>query len=56
MQCSFQQIGLPLDYTKVPLLCVLEPFLSANHLIVTPYVRIHVLDRSTNFRAAESLY
>jgi hypothetical protein len=32
--CS--QIGLTRDRQKVPLLCVLEPFLARNELIVTP--------------------
>lgn len=35
------QIGLPLDYKKVPTLCVLEPFLAGNRLIVTPCVGSH---------------
>lgn len=30
------QIGLSLDKQKVPLLCILEPFLAGNQLIVTP--------------------
>lgn len=33
-----QQIGLTPDKQKVPLLCVLDPFLASNSLIVTPYV------------------
>ncbi|KAJ3525116.1 hypothetical protein NMY22_g10710 [Coprinellus aureogranulatus] len=32
---AFEEIGLPTDRSKVPLLCVLEPFLAAE-LIVTP--------------------
>lgn len=32
------QIGLPRNKLQVPLLCVLEPFLASNHLIVTPSV------------------
>ena len=31
------QIGLPLDRQRVPLLCILDPFLAANQLVVTPY-------------------
>jgi len=31
-------MGLPRDEGKVPLLCVLEPFLAGNQLIVTPIV------------------
>ena len=30
------QIGLSLDKQKVPLLCVMEPFLARNALVVTP--------------------
>ena len=30
------QIGLSMDKSKVPLLCILEPFLAGNQLIVTP--------------------
>lgn len=33
--CS--QIGLSLNKQKVPLLCILEPFLAGNQLLVTPY-------------------
>jgi coenzyme A diphosphatase NUDT7 len=33
---TISQIGLPPDPQKVPLLCILEPFLAGNHLIVTP--------------------
>ena len=35
---TFTQIGLSLDKRKVPLLCILEPFLARNQLIVYPYV------------------
>jgi coenzyme A diphosphatase NUDT7 len=38
------QIGLSPDRDKVPLLCILEPFLVGNHLIVTPYVHPSVRD------------
>ncbi|KAG8683633.1 hypothetical protein FRC09_015948 [Ceratobasidium sp. 395] len=31
-------IGLPIDKRRIPLLCILEPFLSGNNLIVTPVV------------------
>lgn len=30
------QIGLPRDKDKLPLLCVLEPFLAGNEVLVTP--------------------
>jgi len=35
---AFEEIGLPKNEAKIPLLCVLEPFLSGNQLIVTPVV------------------
>ncbi|KIM38741.1 hypothetical protein M413DRAFT_52300, partial [Hebeloma cylindrosporum] len=41
---AFEEIGLPHDWTKVPLLCVLEPFLAAE-LIVTPVV-VLILDNT----------
>ncbi|KAF8523974.1 NUDIX hydrolase domain-like protein [Hysterangium stoloniferum] len=40
---AFEEIGLPLDKNKVPLLCILEPFLAGNNVIVTPVV-VLVLD------------
>ncbi|KAI0722498.1 NUDIX hydrolase domain-like protein [Earliella scabrosa] len=42
---AFEEIGLPLDYQRVPTLCVLEPFLAGNRLIVTPVV-VLILDNS----------
>ena len=30
------QIGLSVDKSKVPLLCVLEPFLAGNGVLITP--------------------
>lgn len=30
------QIGLVTDKSKVPLLCVLEPFLAGNGVLITP--------------------
>ncbi|KAG8748414.1 hypothetical protein FRC10_005961 [Ceratobasidium sp. 414] len=33
-----EEIGLPIDKRRVPLLCILKPFLSGNNLIVTPVV------------------
>ncbi|KAI9057635.1 hypothetical protein FKP32DRAFT_1762267 [Trametes sanguinea] len=42
---AFEEIGLPLDYKKVPLLCILEPFLARNQLIVTPVV-VLILDKT----------
>ncbi|TDL30152.1 hypothetical protein BD410DRAFT_759351 [Rickenella mellea] len=40
---AFEEIGLSLDKHKVPLLCILEPFLAGNQLLVTPVV-VLVLD------------
>lgn len=34
------QIGLATDKSKVPLLCVLEPFLAGNSILITPWVRL----------------
>ncbi|KAJ7890346.1 NUDIX hydrolase domain-like protein [Mycena leptocephala] len=42
---AFEEIGLPRDKLKVPLLCILEPFLASNHLIVTPVV-VMILDNT----------
>jgi len=42
---AFEEIGLPRDRNKVPLLCVLEPFMASNHLIVTPVV-VLILDNT----------
>lgn len=42
---AFEEIGLTRDNKKVPLLCVLEPFISANQLIVIPLV-VLILDKS----------
>lgn len=41
---AFEEIGLPRDKIRVPLLCILEPFL-AQELIVTPVV-VLVLDKT----------
>ncbi|KAK0242863.1 NUDIX hydrolase domain-like protein [Armillaria nabsnona] len=35
---AFEEIGLPRDRRKVPLLCVLDPFIASNQLIVVPVV------------------
>lgn len=34
------QVGLATDKTKVPLLCVLEPFITWNGILITPSVHI----------------
>ncbi|KDQ15532.1 hypothetical protein BOTBODRAFT_31849 [Botryobasidium botryosum FD-172 SS1] len=35
---AFEEIGLPIDRRRTPLLCTLQPFLSRNDLIVIPVV------------------
>jgi coenzyme A diphosphatase NUDT7 len=35
---NLHQTGLPIDTNRAPRLCELEPFLSANELLVTPIV------------------
>ncbi|KDQ63951.1 hypothetical protein JAAARDRAFT_682725, partial [Jaapia argillacea MUCL 33604] len=42
---AFEEIGLPMDKSKVPLLCTLEPFLAGNAVIVTPVV-VLILDNT----------
>ncbi|KAI9448390.1 NUDIX hydrolase domain-like protein [Lactarius indigo] len=42
---AFEEIGLPKDKTKLPLLCVLEPFLAGNQVLVTPVV-VLILDNT----------
>ncbi|KAJ3860282.1 NUDIX hydrolase domain-like protein [Lentinula novae-zelandiae] len=42
---AFEEIGLPPDQSKVPLLCVLEPFYVAKELLVTPVV-VLILDNT----------
>jgi len=42
---AYEEIGLPSDTRKVPLLCTLEPFLAGSNLIVTPVV-VLVLDNT----------
>ncbi|KAK7038466.1 mitochondrial Nudix hydrolase 15 [Favolaschia claudopus] len=42
---AFEEIGLPRNKLKVPLLCILEPFLASNNLIVTPVV-VMILDNT----------
>jgi len=43
--CAFEEIGLSVDKSKVPLLCVLEPFLAGNGVLITPVV-VLVLDNT----------
>ncbi|KAF9516774.1 hypothetical protein BS47DRAFT_1291844, partial [Hydnum rufescens UP504] len=40
---AFEEIGLPRDRHRIPLLCTLEPFPTGNHLLVTPIV-VLILD------------
>ncbi|GBE80199.1 Peroxisomal coenzyme A diphosphatase 1, peroxisomal [Sparassis crispa] len=42
---AFEEIGLPMDRQKVPLLCVVEPFLAGNQLVVIPVV-VLILDNT----------
>jgi len=42
---AFEEIGLTTDKSKVPLLCVLEPFLTGNGVLITPVV-VLVLDNT----------
>ncbi|KZT70259.1 hypothetical protein DAEQUDRAFT_214953 [Daedalea quercina L-15889] len=44
---AYEEIGLPIDHRKVPLLCILEPFMAGNpgQLVVTPVV-VLVLDNT----------
>ncbi|PCH40719.1 hypothetical protein WOLCODRAFT_70305 [Wolfiporia cocos MD-104 SS10] len=42
---ALEEIGLPMDRSKVPLLCTLEPFLARTELIVTPVV-VLILDNT----------
>ncbi|RDB20080.1 Nudix hydrolase 15, mitochondrial [Hypsizygus marmoreus] len=42
---AFEEIGLPHDRRKVPLLCILEPFVAGNAIIVTPVV-VLILDNT----------
>ncbi|KAI0269349.1 NUDIX hydrolase domain-like protein [Gloeopeniophorella convolvens] len=42
---AFEEIGLPQDKTKLPLLCILDPFLAGNQVLVTPVV-VLILDNT----------
>src|SRR5258708_402845 len=46
------QIGLPQDKDKLPLLCILDPFLVGNEVLVTPCVTLHTFQRSRSQRAS----
>ncbi|CAK5267037.1 unnamed protein product [Mycena citricolor] len=42
---AFEEIGLPADKLKVPLLCILSPVVASNYLVVTPVV-VLILDNT----------
>ncbi|KAI0030515.1 NUDIX hydrolase domain-like protein, partial [Vararia minispora EC-137] len=42
---AFEEIGLPQNKDKIPLLCVLDPFLAGNNMLVTPVV-VLILDNT----------
>jgi 8-oxo-dGTP pyrophosphatase MutT (NUDIX family) len=42
---AFEEIGLIPDRKRVPLLCVMEPFLAGNQMVVTPVV-VLILDKT----------
>jgi len=46
---AFEEIGLAKDKSKVPLLCVMEPFLAGNGILITPVV-VLVLDNLLRVR------
>ncbi|KAG2142798.1 NUDIX hydrolase domain-like protein [Suillus bovinus] len=50
---AFEEIGLIPDRERVPLLCVMEPFLSGNQTVVTPVV-VLVLDKTVQPSLNES--
>ncbi|KAH9045779.1 NUDIX hydrolase domain-like protein [Lactarius pseudohatsudake] len=47
---AFEEIGLPNDKTKLPLLCVLDPFIAGNQVLVTPVV-VLILDNTVQVRS-----
>lgn len=50
---AFEEIGLVPDRERVPLLCVLEPFLAGNQMVVTPVV-VLILDKTMQPNLNES--
>ncbi|ETW83764.1 hypothetical protein HETIRDRAFT_314160, partial [Heterobasidion irregulare TC 32-1] len=42
---AYEEIGLPRDKQRIPLLCVLDPFLAGNEILVTPVV-VLILDNT----------
>ncbi|KAG1743651.1 NUDIX hydrolase domain-like protein [Suillus paluster] len=50
---AFEEIGLVPDRERVPLLCVMEPFLAGNQMVVTPVV-VLILDKTMQPNLNES--
>ncbi|CDR88046.1 related to coenzyme A diphosphatase [Sporisorium scitamineum] len=56
---AFEETGLPIDSAKAVKLCQLPPFLSANELVVTPFVVLltdHTIQPHLNPREVDSLF
>lgn len=56
---AYEETGLPIDPTKSVKLCELPPFLSANELVVTPFVVFitdHNIQPNLNPREVDSLF
>lgn len=56
---AFEETGLPIDPSKAVKLCELPPFLSANELVVTPFVVLltdHTVQPHLNPREVDSLF
>lgn len=56
---AFEETGLPIDSTKAVKLCELPPYLSANELVVTPFVVFltdHTIQPHLNPREVDSLF
>ncbi|KAI6032370.1 hypothetical protein BKA83DRAFT_4213371 [Pisolithus microcarpus] len=50
---AFEETGLPQDPERIPLLCVMEPFLAGNQTVVTPVV-VLILDKTLQPNLNES--
>lgn len=50
---AWEEIGLPVDQAKAMKICELQPFLSANELVVTPIV-VLIVDPSIKVRMLQS--
>ena len=50
---AWEEIGLPVDHAKAMKICELQPFLSANELVVTPIV-VLIVDPSIKVRMLQS--